>query len=136
MLQSLRVSLLILLLLSGCGESDSGPTRRIVEGTVQYKGVPIEFGSIRFIPQPEGPVASAEITQGKYQTPKANAVPIGDVKVEISALPNTAGMTEEQILSTPQKAPVSIPDKYNRNTTLTAKITEGSGPLTLDFKLD
>ncbi|WP_437193155.1 hypothetical protein [Planctomicrobium sp. SH527] len=136
MSRPLRVSLLLLLLLSGCGESDTGPKRRVVEGTVQFQGTPLEFGSIRFLPQPEGPVSSAEINGGKFQTPSANAVPIGDLKVEISALPNTSGMTEEQILSATRKASVVIPEKYNQKTTLTAKVTEGSGPLKLDFKLD
>lgn len=59
--------------MSGCGwNSDTGPERFDVSGTVTFDGIPIPRGTIVFSPDQSkgnsGPQGAAEISDGKYDT--------------------------------------------------------------------
>ncbi len=62
-----------LFLFSGCGgNSDSGPDRFDISGTVTFKGKPVHRGTIVFSPDQSkgnaGPQGAAEIKEGKFDT--------------------------------------------------------------------
>ena len=74
--------------LSGCGLSESPPTRYDVTGTVTFKGKPVPYGEIMFEPDSSkgnsGPAARAEIKDGAYATEKEKGVVVGAARVRIS----------------------------------------------------
>jgi hypothetical protein len=129
-----RAALLIALTaVWGCG-MDDGPPRRIVEGTVSYSSVPLEHGLIRFVPAEKGPVATAVIEKGKYRVTNKGGVPLGTVRVEITAT-RASEMSEEEILERGAPPPVVLPSKFNQDSTLSATIPAGAGSFVLDYDL-
>lgn len=120
----------------GCGAASSdAPPRRIVEGSVTYDGKPLPSGMIRFVPIPAGPVASAPIVDGKYEITNKEGVPLGEAKVEIEGGGGADSLTQDQIEAGMKSASIVLPAKYNRQSTLTETISEGSGPQVIDFAL-
>lgn len=118
----------------GCG-SGGGLSKVLIWGAVTYDGKPVEKGQIRFIPQDDsgGPITIASIDGGRYTTESSGGVPVGAHRVEIKGY----DAHEYQTAPTgPGSPPVKqlLPDKYNRESTLTAKIDQDSGE-TLDFSL-
>ena len=78
----------------GCGGDDSGLARRYsVKGKVTYKGEPVPYGTVNFVPTkpptPEGRAATGEIKDGYYSLTTAGnfdgALP-GEYNVAIVAL--------------------------------------------------
>ena len=145
--------LCLLLLAVGCASKGT------ITGTVSYQGKPIPEGSVMFIPEGGGPVATGIINDGKYTAEK---VPVGPAKVAITSLynagekenamaqmiqgggkgggPPPGTMPEEarQFFSgggAPKKG-LKIPEKYSdlKNSPLTYTVTGGSQ--TKDFNLD
>ncbi len=118
---------LILALAAGCGSADG---LHAVSGTVTFDGQPVESGEIIFRPN-GGTEASAagKIVGGRYSL---RAAP-GPKRVEITAM---------RQVETPQAASGEpalsfqsyIPEKYNRNSELTADVT-ARGPNGFDFDL-
>lgn len=51
----------------GCGSAVNDPRSNHVKGSVSFKGAPVVFGDIRFIPA-SGPAGYAQIKDGKYDT--------------------------------------------------------------------
>ncbi|QDV66606.1 hypothetical protein Poly24_02930 [Rosistilla carotiformis] len=51
----------------GCGSAVNDPRSNHVQGSVSFKGAPVAFGDIRFIPE-NGPAGYAQIRDGKYDT--------------------------------------------------------------------
>lgn len=127
--------LLLILALTGCGSMGDSPPRRVVQGLAAYDSKPIAYGVIRFLPQPSGPLTTAVITDGYYVCNSKGGVPAGEVRVEITALPKTEGMTEEELLAKGVPPVVEIPAKYNKESTLKEKIPSGRAPLDLNFDL-
>ena len=65
---------------SGCGDDTGLAKRYAVSGKVNYKGQPVEKGTISFIPEnPEGRPAAGQIENGRYAlttlTPGDGAIP-------------------------------------------------------------
>lgn len=122
--------------LNGCG--DSGPSRHEIKGKVTFKGEPIKAGTITFIPDVAGQMASAggaPITNGEYSIPKVAGLPEGKYKVSIS-MPdpkNAPKMEETPGESVPTKD--LIPAKYNSDTELRAEVTSsGTNEFNFDLK--
>ncbi len=69
--------------LAGCG--DTGPTRLRVSGKVTFDGKPVPAGQIVFEPDStannKGPMGSAEITDGQYDTQTAGIGTVGGAHV-------------------------------------------------------
>lgn len=123
--------------LMGCGGSDDAPVRRIVTGKVLYQNQPIEKGTIRFIPQPSGPVASARIVDGAYRVENKGGVPLGEHRIEIRSAAGGTELVEAEVMPGKNRNPVTvIPKKYNDDSNLNAVVESGSGKLELDFTLD
>lgn len=126
----------LVLLLTGCGTKTEGPVRRAVEGSVSYNSQPLDYGEIRFLPEPEGPITIAIISDGKYELPSPSGVPLGMVQVQINSLTRPAELTlDGDLPSKGGRKVVDIPKKYNTETQLSAEIPSGNGSFTLDFNL-
>jgi hypothetical protein len=79
---------LAVFVLPGCQRASKGPPTVRLKGSVTLDGMPIEDGSLIFLPQNKGQAtpAAATIADGKY---KADAVPMGRVLVRFSAQKST-----------------------------------------------
>ncbi len=73
-------------LIGGCGPR--GPVTFPLTGTVTWNGKPVPAGLLRLVPDAEagntGPATVAEITQGRYATPKGKGILGGKYQVFIS----------------------------------------------------
>lgn len=134
-LSALRTSwwvVVAVLSISGCG--GDGLTRVVVVGTVMLKDQPVEDGQIRFIPDggTVGPLSMSPIRQGQYRCDVKGGVPIGNHRVEILVWdPNVPPPSGPGGDPRPQWAP----EKYNKQSTLTAEVDTTSDPLVRDFRL-
>lgn len=115
---------------AGCGGRSD---RVVVSGTITFGGAPVEKGQIRFIPT-NGPVVIDPIDAGSYTTDKTDGVPLGVHRIEIT------GYDGEEYANAPTgpgSPPVKqlLPEKYNRQSELTATIDANSGDAPLNFDL-
>jgi hypothetical protein len=113
--------------LAGCGGSAASAT-----GTVTYDGTPIDDGTINFVPEKSDgrkPVGE-KITNGKYEIPSGRGLAAGKYKVEITwtkaAGPRKGEKVDPDVTSGSNQA---LPDKYNKQTTLTADVKAGSNEI-------
>ncbi len=127
---------LLTALLIGCGQGGDTTERRIVTGQVTYDNQPIPYGMIRFIPTPDGPVTSAMISEGKFVCKHHGGVPVGPVRIEVEALPNTSSMSEDELLAKGPPKITPLPEKYNQQSKLTETIPSGRDEFPLDLKLE
>jgi hypothetical protein len=150
-------SLVLVLLVGGCGSSD--PLGVGVSGMATYKGKPIKEGVIAFIPMDgtNGPTGGASIDDGKYAIPRRGALAPGKYRVEIRAFAETGKETPKsthlsQMFGRPvDKVSVDpavsqelarikvekknfIPDRYNVNSELTSSLAN-ENQVTADFEL-
>lgn len=136
MIRSVSV-VLILALACGCG-SKSRWQHAAVEGEVTLDGVPIERGSIRFIPtgQTQGVPTGAAIEKGQYRIAAADGPVVGTNRVEISASRKT-GRKIQAAMSDPGKTMdetvEAVPARYNKKSTLEREIKSEKN--VLDFEL-
>lgn len=117
-------------LISGC--SGTGENRAIVTGRVTYNNVPVADGLIRFVPtgDTKGNITVTRISEGAYRSDGIGGVPIGTHRVEIRSFdPN-----DKRSGLGPARAQF-LPDKYNKQSELTADLTGKSGVVTIDFDL-
>ncbi len=115
-----------MLLTLGCG--DSGPPRAAVQGSVSWKGTPVEDGTINFIPQGEGPATTAKIVAGKYAVPKEEGAILATHSVQIFGIKHLGSVEAGRphppgtmIEGTEQ----FIPAKFNNASKMTVEIKEG-----------
>lgn len=134
----MRCWLLAVLLLTsavmGCGGSSP---RQGVYGKVTVDGAPLATGIITFKPAEgtEGPVVGEPIADGKYNLVAGQGPVPGKYRVEISS----TKQGDQKVVVVPGEAPgyttiETIPPQYNKNSTLTAEIKEGSNEQ--DFALN
>jgi hypothetical protein len=134
---SIRAAVLAAALVAivGC---DSGPRRQAVSGQVTLDGQPLDFGSITFVPDPNGPKASGLIEGGRYEIEQSRGPLAGQKIVEIRApqydpkRPAPANTKEK--LYRLDVAPEALPDRYNSKSELRATVTE-DGPNEFNFDL-
>ena len=138
MLSSMRCATVAVVLLGlaacGCGSGPSG--RYAVSGTVSFKGQPLEYGTIEFVPATKEITSfqGAPITDGKFSIPADKGLMPGKYMVRVSSAEKTAQPSESIPGVAPPPAKDRIPPEYNENTKLTAEVTE-KGPNTFDFKI-
>ena len=128
-------ALLLLLVLAGCGP---GQTRMPLSGTVTFQGQAVENGHVTFLTTttPSAPAGGALIQQGKFSVPAEQGLEPGTYKVAVSWVKGAGTRTPEQIAagaSTPGQE--QIPEKYNKETTLTIEVTS-QGPNQFTLKLE
>ena len=123
-------SVALLLIVSGvigCGEKLVP-----ISGTVSVKGVPVEEGSIRFVPADGGAPQGSAIRQGKYEA----MLSPGDVTVEIQG---SKKVGERKYVPSDPSSPMVpvmeqvVPPKYQRNSPLKETITEENDNLNFDL---
>ena len=108
----------------GCG-SNNPLGRQAISGTVQFKGVPLEHGSIDFAPLAPGGVASgALIAKGKYAIAADQGLPAGKYQVAIidsqEAPPLPPGhMPGDKLPPTPKP---QIPAEWNTKSQHTVEV--------------
>jgi hypothetical protein len=122
--------------LPGCGGGSAKPA---VSGTVSFDNTPIDSGSIIFTPATDAghqkQQASAEIKDGKYTIPAAQAPPEGKYRVQIFWKKKTGKQVDapgdpgNKIDETKE----AIPNKFNKDSTLFVEIKTGEN--THDFPL-
>ena len=118
------------LMLTACGGApDDQPKLAPVSGTVTMDGAPLAGAFIRFYPTSGRASAAKTDEEGKYELVfirnEMGAV-LGKHSVKISTLDEEADPFGNQGSET-------VPDKYNKKTTLEADVTEGDN--TIDFEL-
>ncbi|WP_235935126.1 hypothetical protein [Candidatus Laterigemmans baculatus] len=119
-LSAVAGSLMVLPLLSGCG--DNNPTTAPVSGTVTFNGEPLQAGTVIFTPKAGGPPAYGEIqSDGTYAL---TTFEDGD-----GAVPGSHGVAVSAVEFKNPDLPVAttvIPMKYSSEQTsgLTAEVAE------------
>jgi hypothetical protein len=91
----------------GCGGAAAHPTARLA-GEVTIDSVPVEEGSISFLPAAGGEAVTVIITAGQYEAP---AVPRGKVKAMISATKATGKMITDYSEPYPERINI-VPARY------------------------
>ena len=136
MWHKIHAPLLLMAMTCVCGCGSSGPERVVVSGAVTYLGKPIERGTIRFVPTGEtrGPAAGATIDQGKYEVSAKGGVFVGTHRVEITAIATGKAPRGRDPASMEVAGVQYLPQKYNRQSTLTVTIESG-GSATHNFDL-
>jgi hypothetical protein len=98
-----------------------------LRGSITTEGQPIPSGTIMFLPEASGQAASGIITNGQY---KADAVPIGTVRVLFHAIRETGKIVEEGGHRFPERLSI-IPQQYASGIV----VEVGPETATLDFDL-
>ena len=128
-------TILLMLVLVGCSRSS---TRR-VWGEVSYKGVPIQEGSIEFLPieGTGGPSVGAPVQVGAYNVPAAKGpVANGTYLVKLVAVRDTGRYPPGPRYSKSMTIREDIiPEEYNVKSKLRVKIDSASEGTRLDFHL-
>ena len=110
---------------AGCGSSTTD--RMVVSGNVSYAGQPVQNGMIRFVPagDTKGAVATALITDGKYQADANGGVVAGTHRVEITGMQPSKQPSRLGVPSFEKGAGKQyIPEQYNSSSTLAVTIEE------------
>lgn len=124
----------------GCGRG--GPVTVPLTGEVSYRGVPVEHGVIRFVPEPGtiAPVSVALIAEGRYRAAARGGLQAGSYRVEIEAFgsvpdPAAAGPAGDTDLQGPL-GPQYLPARYHEATELRLTVDGSSrGGARHDFHL-
>jgi hypothetical protein len=118
------------LALVGC----SGGVKKVtVNGTVTYKGQPLESGILQFV-GPDGAYSAAVVQNGGGFT-MTDVVP-GQVKVGVQSAPGGSGSSDPKAPRTKVVPPSSLPEKYRSPDTSGLVYTIAPDTRTLDIKLD
>lgn len=131
-------AVLVSALMLGC--SHEGPQRVAVQGTVTVDGQPLKSGFVTFTPTEgtEGPKASAEIADGKFELERDSGPMVGKLRVEIRAqqdLGIALDDPEEFDAKAPRVLPGnSIPPQYNDRSTLVCE-TSADRPNEFQFEV-
>jgi hypothetical protein len=115
---------------AGCNKSVKKVT---VNGSITYKGQPLQSGIVQFVGSDGGAYSAASIQPGGNFI-MTDVVP-GDVKVAVQAAPGGSGSSSGGSDQPAQKgAPVNLPDKFRNAETSELKYT--ITPDTTELKID
>lgn len=118
------------LALAGCG----GVAQ--VEGTVTFNGQPIEKGSIGFVSQDSAAAETVgqEVVDGKYAIGADRGLKPGKYKVEIYGSTQAAAPASRDPDMQSSAGGNQLPEKYNRNSELTAELKSGGNTVNFDLQ--
>tara|TARA_R110002111_G_scaffold261826_3_gene335823 strand:- start:31596 stop:32042 length:447 start_codon:yes stop_codon:yes gene_type:complete len=135
---------MLLLVAVGCsGSTELKFSKAQVQGTVSYRGKPLESGKIRFIPdgkvvngQVAGKAVFGDIKDGKYNLTTEQGATVGKNRVEIKSYRGTGRMVVTSAGEGKKEEEVAqfIPEDYNTNSTLSVEIKEGENVHDFDLK--
>jgi hypothetical protein len=121
---------------SGCSNSEDQATT--ISGTVQFEGVPIRVGEIRFVPirGTQATTVGGEIRDGHYSLAQKQRVKVGEYRVEVMGYRNPKDPQAEINLRDADSSYVQyIPTKHNQNSQTAITIESIDEPVTKDFTL-
>jgi hypothetical protein len=126
------------LALAGCGHRTySGAARYPLSGRVTVDGVPVDVGSISFIPLggDEGGqrVCGGVIDDGAYSVPEAQGANAGPYRVEIHWAKKTGKMIKDLDGRPTDERREGLPDRYHKTSELTVEVS--ADKTTFDFDL-
>jgi hypothetical protein len=131
--------------LVGCGAEKDGRARQPISGAVTVDGQPLKGGYLVFEPQGGQTTQSGGmIVEGKFDVPEQHGPEPGTYSVAIfaeGAPPTTTtaqpGTPEyEAAIAKAKSSQMTIPEKYNVKTELTAEVTSGTANVfNFDLKL-
>ena len=135
-----RLAVMALAVLAGCGSGDGLPRER-VSGKVTLDGQPLPSGSIQFLPLGGGDAkkpalaAGATIVDGAFDISRESGLTPSKYAVSItSASAGSAGPASGAPGPAQAAAKEAIPEKYNKNSTLTAEVmANGANTFTFDL---
>ncbi|AWM38034.1 hypothetical protein GobsT_38860 [Gemmata obscuriglobus] len=117
--------------LLGCSQ---GVKKITVNGTVTYKGQPLESGILQFVGADGAYSAAVVQPGGKFIM--TDVVP-GDIKVGVQSSPGGSGSSDPKAAAAPKgPTPATIPEKYRNPETSGLKYTVTPSTDTLEIKLD
>jgi hypothetical protein len=118
-----------IIVLAGCSQETKKVT---VNGTISYKGQPLESGIIQFVAADGGSYSAASIQPGgKFVM--TDVVP-GEVKVAVISAPGGSG-SSSGAETAPRPRPVDLPDKYRDASTSGLKYTITPDTSELEIKI-
>ncbi|MCA9090509.1 MAG: hypothetical protein KDA90_17955 [Planctomycetaceae bacterium] len=129
---------MLLSIVTGCGGSPAhGVT---VTGTILLDQLPVEFGTVTFIPEPgvSGPSGGTKIEAGIFTIlPQQNLLP-GKYRVEVMVIPRRPGGMDTPVTSASLSAPGddwsrSNPVRSFRDPTLVVELFKGENSCDLDL---
>jgi hypothetical protein len=125
--------LVLLLMLVGCAKS--GSRGGMLQGTVTYKGQPVNNAALRLIPASGSEAQALTIPVGADGTFRTTDVPEGDYKVVVQGSGAAAGSSAAAGGPMAPK-PATFPTKYKqlKTTDLTCKVVKGQQTLNLELK--
>jgi hypothetical protein len=131
------ISAIITLVLSLVITACDSKTQSGVEGMVNFKGSPLDQGTIQFFPEAGGaPAGSALITNGKYTIPNSPGVPPGKYRIVISSGDAKAPPAGEMPGQSGPPAKERIPAEYNAESSKKPVIREvNKGPNQINFDI-
>jgi hypothetical protein len=120
--------------LIGCGADNTG--RQAISGTVTFRGLPLDRGTIQFLPVSEGQGSGALIRDGKYSIPQEKGLEPGTYRILISSGEPGAkhGAEEAPGMSRPLSKE-RIPETYNLKSNKQVEV-KPTGSNTFDFTID
>lgn len=117
--------------LVGCSQ---GVKKITVNGTVTYKGQPLESGILQFV-GPDG-AYSAAVVQPGGKFIMTDVVP-GEIKVGVQSSPSGSGSSDPKAASAPKgPTPATLPEKYRTPETSGLKYTITPDTQDIQIKLD
>ena len=131
---ALFVSLFGCLITIGCAETN----RQEISGTVTFGGVPLESGTINFVPLQgtQSPTAGAAIDNGAFEIPAEGGTMTGKFKVVITASRSTGQTMPDPRGGEPIDVKVQfIPARYNQASELEVEVKD-SGENLFEFALE
>ncbi len=123
----------LVLAAAGCGDAVA------VSGKVTLDGVPVESGTVTFVPEDtsKGQGAGATITNGEYKIEGVGPPP-GSYRVEIKSQKKTGKKVVAGSPAPPgtmvDETVEAIPAKYNAKSELKAVLKSGANPLDFELK--
>ena len=132
----LLASLLVLIVLPGCG-GDGAPPRYPVSGKVTYQGQPVPEGIVNFIKVGGGAEAATLTADGTFDFKPIEGLPAGDYQVFIIPPETMNTPPTPDRPNTPVKEFPNIPKKYRlaASSELTATVAaKDENKLTFDMK--
>lgn len=117
--------------LAGCSQDTKKVT---VDGTISYKGRPLESGILQFVSADGGSYSAASIQPGgKFVM--TDVVP-GEVKVAVIPSPGGSGSSSgAETAPRPKSPPVELPEKYRDAATSGLKYTITPDTTELEIKI-
>jgi hypothetical protein len=124
---------------TGCNRGYEGDRRFPLSGTVRVDGQPIDAGTISFIPTDhrQQKVSGGPISNGVYSVEELSGANGGQYRIEIHWYKKTGRMATDPVTGDPyEERAEGLPDRFHKNSELTAEVSPGKTTFDFDLKLE